>query len=296
MQYVQKFSRIRTWFQHIPIHNCSILTLDRAVNQIFSAQDAPLKIRGSSHMFNGNCRHYKMIYVDVKVSVGVSTSGRKRAGSNEERPLGLRSTAASGWIPTGREAEEMLRRKHSMVWSREEVVMGQYEALFSSPFVHLSLSHTTEILTPFEKNKETFICKRKCHSLLWLHILWHLKNNGIMSQKSVWLPNILSEKNKKDGIFIDKSLIRRNYQFLKFIIGDFYDHVQWIRQWIDKDKSSQSIPTVQLQGRKVMLRIWYFSFWVFKSQSDTQCRYTLNSCNFRKHSALVNRWNFVSSW
>ena len=47
------------------------------------------------------------------------------------------------------------------------------------------------------------------------------------------------------------------------------------RQWIDEDESLRPTSKVELHGRKVMYMVGpqrYYSFWVFKLQSDTHCR------------------------
>ena len=63
----------------------------------------------------------------------------------------------------------------------------------------------------------------------------------------------------------------------------FSDNVQHKSQWSDKYESLQLNPKLELHGRNIMLCVWWDhccnSFWVFKLQSDTQCRHTLNSCN-----------------
>ena len=59
----------------------------------------------------------------------------------------------------------------------------------------------------------------------------------------------------------------------------FYDNVQCKRQGNDKDEFPQPTQKAEVPGRKVMLCIIsaeYYSFWVFKSQSKTQCRLMLS--------------------
>ena len=53
---------------------CCILTLDQAINHIFSAQAAPVKISGRSHVLSGNHRRYEMIYADAHMSFSQSQS------------------------------------------------------------------------------------------------------------------------------------------------------------------------------------------------------------------------------
>ena len=91
----------------------------------------------------------------------------------------------------------------------------------------------------------------------------HLKKIRKLSKLGVWVPHVLREKNKKDCISIVLTLLssQRNYPFLNNIITDdeisvFYDTVQCKRQRIGQDVFPQTIPKVELHGRKVMMCVW----------------------------------------
>ena len=156
---------------------CCMLILDRAVNQIFSAQDTFAKVSGSSQMLNENRGCYEMIHADVHVrvsleSLSVSASlqrsieladrelwphdakrlpGKDRLSTShrKKRRKALKITQrgpqqVSGWVPPGWEAEEGLCNplkitQCGMVKKKE--VIGQYTILYSSPSIHLSPSH-----------------------------------------------------------------------------------------------------------------------------------------------------------
>ena len=111
----------------------------------------------------------------------------------------------------------------------------------------------------------------------------HSKKTGKVSQLGVRILHTLSEKNKKDYIFITTSLLLRqgNDPFLKNIITDdekwvFYDNVQCKKQWIDKDESLVYPKGGALSKKSYAMSIvgslQYYLFWVFKLLSHTLCR------------------------
>ena len=97
----------------------------------------------------------------------------------------------------------------------------------------------------------------------------------------VCVPHTLNEKNKDRKSIVTSLLSKqRNDSFLKIIItGDkkwvFYDDVQHKKQWVDKDEFSQPTPKVELHGKNhavcLLGSLRYYSVWVFKPQSVTQC-------------------------
>ena len=117
-----------------------------------------------------------------------------------------------------------------------------------------------------------------------------LKKIRKASKLEVWFPYTLNEKNKEDCISIVTSLLsrQRNDLFIKNIITVdekrvLHYNIQCQRLWRDKDESLQPTSKVELHKRKVMLCVWwgslqYYSFWVFKKQSDTKCRHTQLQC------------------
>ena len=69
-----------------------MLTFDRAVNQVFSTQDTPVKISRSSHVLNGNRWHHEMIYAHAHIrvsvkSLSVSASFQQPVKSEDKEPL-----------------------------------------------------------------------------------------------------------------------------------------------------------------------------------------------------------------
>ena len=116
------------------------------------------------------------------------------------------------------------------------------------------------------------------------------------------------EKNKENCICIMASLLsrQRNDPFLMNIITSdekwvFYDNVQCKKQWIDKNIYPQTTPKAELHRIKVMLvgSLQYYSFWVFKLQSDTQCKLifltdaTSTRKSPKKQPTLINMRNIV---
>ena len=134
---------------------CCILTIDRAVNQRFSAQDAPVEISVSSDVgWMEMCECYEMIYAGTHVRYGQSQSWI----SLNLRPEEIRSVteSTSEWLgtpqrqwPTAglRLSTSRPRSRKSAMWNLTLRGMvkrrsyGSYGSLSSSPSLRLSLSH-----------------------------------------------------------------------------------------------------------------------------------------------------------
>ena len=143
------------------------MTLDRVVNRRFSAQDAPQKISGSSHVVEQKCVGVKESQMQMPTWDTGSLSFESFTWVPAGRPA---EVAVHGGPPVeypGREAKEapsgaLKTTQHGMVKRR-----SSYGSIWQSPFVSLrpslslslSLSHShththtlMPPLTPFENN------------------------------------------------------------------------------------------------------------------------------------------------
>ena len=142
----------------------------------------------------------------------------------------------------------------------------------------------------------------------------HLKKIEKLSKLGVWLLHTVSEKNKEGCISRATNLSQpRNYHFHKNIITDyekwvFYHNIQHKRQGINKYKSPQVTKKSWASWLK-SYAVWmvgtsrYYSFWVFKLQSDAQCRLILSTAatrawkSFKKtHCTRRERKRCASLW
>ena len=133
------------------VNKCCILTLERAVNQRFSAQEAPVKIRGSSHMvelkYMGVIKWYIRMPTWDKSSASLGYESVTGAPVSDWTPRWRSNPQwASSWVNPDREAVLKISQC-GMVKRRRS-----YGSIWPSPFICLrpSVSHAPrEDLVPF---------------------------------------------------------------------------------------------------------------------------------------------------
>ena len=138
---------------------CCILTLDQAVNQRSSAQDATVKISGSSHVVEQKCVGVMKWYMQMTTwdmsnvivsSESVSACGHGSSSEWLGAPLGQRPTeqhtAGLQLSTPGQETKEVSSGAFKI--TQHGIVKRSYGSIWQAVFVslHLSVSHTPQKL------------------------------------------------------------------------------------------------------------------------------------------------------
>ena len=161
-----------------------ILTLDRTVNQRFSAKDTPVKIGGSSHVVERKCVVVMKWYMKIptwdtgclsleivsacgyKKVTGAPASGwAPRGGNSPER--------ASGWVPPPRRQRSRRSAKWSFedntAWYGQKMKLG---LIWQSVFVSICLSHTYRSFQPFREQRENYSFIIKCCGFFFIPYIY----------------------------------------------------------------------------------------------------------------------------
>ena len=120
---VDRSDHIRQWHSGYFVNYCCILTPDRAVNQILSAQDALVKMSGYSHVVERKYVGITKIYMQMPTRETGSLSLESVSTCDEKRIDLSRRALASGGAASHRGPPveySRLRRNRSAKWDLED--------------------------------------------------------------------------------------------------------------------------------------------------------------------------------